>query len=588
MPEQHKEDPTKKIAAGGGENAAGGIKSAEILAAAMKSSEERKNALGALDSINDQLRDRNSGAATDWKKLRAKWGPAVVIALQDRPGSVTAEREDMVDPMALLAARAFQRTDPEMKRLNDENGKQDPAQKKLIDESIRGNEAARKAFAALADRYPKLFVPLNLERGKLDALIGVVGGKMKGSEPYKSFGDRLEKLSCDKDLSGRRQLIEVDALLEEMADNMGNAAIENAAGYDGSDRSKRSQEQHRRQAAEMLPQLKHLMDLRTAMSKRYLGSLKSPDEVLEIESAQATAEKIASVGKVEASPVAAPAIRQAPERTAAKDGGRVEGSEREQAERQLLGDLLRDGASQMMTSLDSKVPGALSSGGFQTRRDSRFGTEAGAGRPAFDNSSGKRAGEIETSQMLGRLGINEVIGLRRVTEDTYENRQVEVAKPGLMGMLGRKETRSERVKTGMRTVMHGDRVAGGKQEPLVELSYVTVDGHENAVHLDYSGRTGQVFAATVRLPESLARRVLEHIKSNPAFVRKMIEQVATKQQGIPESAWKLGELNAGIPVKPPYEAWKAINGGKANVYVRSDLDGPGDLKVHQENIFRVE
>lgn len=262
--------------------------------------------------------------------------------------------------------------------------------------------------------------------------------------------------------------------------------------------------------------------------------------------------------------------------------------ERERNEREVLDAILRDGASQMHTSLRSELGGSGSSG-FQTRVDRKFGMEAGSSaRPLFLNASGRQASEFEMQSMLKPMGINEIVDCNRVQEDVFEDREVEVAKSGLAGMFGQKEKRRERVKTGTRTVMHSEKVAGGKQEALVQLNYRTVDDADNAQFRDYSNRTGQMLNVIIRLPESLARKSMELMKTDPAFIRKMVEQAVLKQQGIPEETWKNGEKNAGVPLRPPYDQWSAQHGGKSKIYVRSDLDAPIDYKIHNEETFPVE
>ena len=222
--------------------------------------------------------------------------------------------------------------------------------------------------------------------------------------------------------------------------------------------------------------------------------------------------------------------------------------EREKIEKEVLDAILRDGASQMHTSLRSEVLGKGYTG-LQTHVDKKFGSEARFSvEPSFQKASGGSK-ESDIRKILNPLGINEVVDFNRVQEDVVEYREVEVAKSGLAGMLGQKEKRTVPDKTGTRTVMHSEKVAGGKQEALEPM---------------------------------------ELMKTDPAFVRKMVEQAMLKQQGIPEAAWKSGEKNNGYPLRPPYEKWRAQHEGKSNVYVRGDLDGPNDYKIHNENIFSVE
>jgi hypothetical protein len=446
-------------------------------------------------------------------------------------------------------------------------------------------------------------------------------------DAFQADGERLKLFSQSGDHPSN--LAYLDSIIESIASTMADGVLQDQESGIAADESKNN-----KAAANALPLLKSLLVLRKAMSEQTFGHEKSPNDVRAIEEARLEAEKVAKgpqttegsspqtsergsksnfnaadelmaradavkarlrqgtervarTTAIEAKKVEAPTAKIPVATLEKTKGARSEVAEREKREKELLAEILRDGASEITTSFSSKIPGTKFSG-FQPRSEKRFGPErnAGAGQTFLSESRSVIRGR-DADELLTSHGVNEVVGLYPAKEDVFENREVEVPKTGLFA-FGRTEKRTERVKIGTRQVMHGERVVGGKQEPLVELIYSTVDNPYKKAYRDYSNRTGQFLSVTIRLPESLARRSLDLLQADPAFIRKMVEQTVIGQQGIPEGTWRSGELNAGFPLRPPYETWRTENEGKSNVYIRNELDGTGDGKFSEKNVFPVK
>jgi hypothetical protein len=591
--------------------------------------ENRQVALKALGALGEFLQQTDNDHAASWGTKREEWGRAFVSSLKEGKGSVPSEKIELVEPMALLAMRAFRRTSPEDAGVEAAEAARDSGHRRLLDKLRVDRNEARQAFGALAERYPEKLSRPDVLRGNFSGLLGKAAERMRGVTAYKDIAERLQVLSRAEGLPALERIGNVDGLLEELADRMAVKVMDHtAAAESGQEYDEQMQTADYAAASEILPQMKSLMDLRMAMCKEKFGHEKSADEVLALQEAMRKAKEATredekppaavrpKLGALNAGDTAVmraraeallrkngpeaihtqppkverlprPIAPEIPRRGDAPRERRSETTEQERKEKELLAEILRDGASEITTSFSSDIPGTKGSG-FQARSEERFGPARNAGSSqTFLSESRQLIKGRDADELLTSNGVNEVIGLYPAKEDVFENREIEVPKKGLFA-FGQKEKRIERVKVGNRPVMHGERVAGGKQEPLVELIYSTVDSPDQGAYRDYSKRTGQFLSVTIRLPESLARRSLDLLRSDPAFIRKMVEQTVIGQQGIPEGTWRSGELNGGFPLRPPYETWRTQNEGRSNVYIRDELNGPGDGKFSEKNIAPVK
>lgn len=300
MGETHREDPTKKEVPAAEAGPSVKAVQKEASPAEVKLRQDRQDTSRALDSISELFRDTDPKHAAIWQAKRSdEWGPGVFKALQEPKGSVATEREDLVEPMAMLAMRTFRRTSPDTAKVEKSGGSRDSKYQALLDEMKRGKDLSAKALVALTDRYPSRLNQGDLQRGRFDTLMHTVGDNMASSELYADLGHRLVSMSEIKDLPPLRQLGEVDAILEDLADRLADTAMTDVtdASEGGYKYDEQAQVKHRQQAAEILPQLKSLMDLRRAMSKAQFGHQKSADEVMAIEWSRAEAEETAKGGK---------------------------------------------------------------------------------------------------------------------------------------------------------------------------------------------------------------------------------------------------------------------------------------------------
>lgn len=121
-------------------------------------------------------------------------------------------------------------------------------------------------------------------------------------------------------------------------------------------------------------------------------------------------------------------------------------------------------------------------------------------------------------------------------------------------------------------IKHSQRVRGGKNEPLYELEYITIDDPQKA-YRDYSGRTGNYMNVKLSLPESLAKSAIEKIKQDPSIMRELAAKAAKENMSISEADWENGtDTHLGYPIRPPFEEWAAKKDGKLRTYIH----GPDD------------
>ena len=150
--------------------------------------------------MGDSLREGDPDYSWQWKHVKEiKWGPAVKQAFKEAPGTVTRERDDLVVPVSVLAARAFLRESPASQRANKMATEKNPERKEEVARDRQAQELTRKALTVLMDRYPDGISGAALagEKNQIKSL-GTVGERLRsldGAVDFSSIHSALEALS---------------------------------------------------------------------------------------------------------------------------------------------------------------------------------------------------------------------------------------------------------------------------------------------------------------------------------------------------------------------------------------------------------
>lgn len=597
MAEQFREDPTKKPGVEAGEQKTPEPPMSPEAATRKRLFDQKSIANRSLDRLfaayngkpAEQMTSQDVEDPLVSSASLGVWSEQIGKALTERKGSRNQENVDIVTPLALLLEKACRRNDPSAA---------------LDKDSERLRDDARKTVEVLFGRYPDKLDPNALKSGKFDRLLEMTGKELEKAGLQSGTSDSLVNIGKGVGKENPIQLIRrLDDTIESLANKLATDAYddvtENAGRVD-------IQTSHRSEGAKILPRVNELMRIRAAMSQHLLGREISSDDVLKIVSIKDGLEN-ATVHEGVTADTSARREKQA---------SASESSPERKETREILNEILRDAPALIYASFrkenfreGSAQREQVRSSGLQEIKEPRFGVSSENGANQYLNNGksdllfGKDSvGRSAAEAIFSKEGVNEVVMLAPVTEKVFEERKRTVEKKGLFGLFKQNEEVTERVEVGERHVMHAERVKGGKQEPLVELMYRTYDEPRNDTYKgfqDYSGRTGQLFSITLRLPEKLARKCLEQIKNDPAFLRKMVEQAATAQNGISAETWRDGKDNWGIsmpggkrehgpPLRPPYEQWLAQHPDKgARAYIHSELDRPNDQKFHPENLLPV-
>lgn len=99
-------------------------------------------------------------------------------------------------------------------------------------------------------------------------------------------------------------------------------------------------------------------------------------------------------------------------------------------------------------------------------------------------------------------------------------------------------------------------------EPLVVITYETTEGNRYKA-FDPMGRPGNTFRLHLLLPESDANGILAMAQDNPKIMRDLADIIMDEDVGAVTS-WR--------EARPPYEAWKAQDGGIAKMAFRSGIN----------------
>ncbi|MBP9747606.1 hypothetical protein KBD13_01570 [Patescibacteria group bacterium] len=292
---------------------------------------------------------------------------------------------------------------------------------------------------------------------------------------------------------------------------------------------------------------------------------------------------------VEAYRAPAPAAARPPVAPRPPDRG-VEQREKER----LIEAVMENGAFSFFTSLTDVTKNGS---GFQSVDDPRWHKKLGSSlekrSPSSETVSYIENGtkiHREIGRILQEKSVSEFVRAEPFTETRYRTEDREVNAGGIRGFFG--GTKQDVAKVSYQvpvedisTILPGHT----KHEPAVTVTYETT----NEAYTDYTGRAGNVLKITMLLPASVAKALLTLGKKDPAVFRAIAERVALERTGvITKELWHKGEGLTLNPeerehrkplsarelearrVRPPYEAWKAAQGGVEKILIQ-DWTAPG-------------
>ncbi len=247
----------------------------------------------------------------------------------------------------------------------------------------------------------------------------------------------------------------------------------------------------------------------------------------------------------------------------------IEASEsREKIEQELIGSVLQTGGTLASLSLprgysrDGNVPG------FQDSYDSkRMGYEK---ERNLSTRSGYSSEKFKTHEAeFEQQGIHEAVAFEPLQSGDWEEESVTVQKKSFFGT---KTSVEKRPVYKVRVARINEFVVGADpNQAAFVMHYRTFDPRTQSRYKDYSHRSGQFLMLQIILPESEARKLAEEIKANPKFLRKLVKAVMLNRHAIQENDWDNGsEVTEGVPLSPPYDAWKEDGKGKEPVYLEID------------------
>lgn len=265
-------------------------------------------------------------------------------------------------------------------------------------------------------------------------------------------------------------------------------------------------------------------------------------------------------------------------------------NEREIKEAELMLEIMYDGSVGAYASFPTEYS-QIGSAGFSEALDKRWKEKTASGRYPFAREVNGYFG-FGNSDIKGeydKAGVREFIGMVPAVKEIYEETSVPVQQKRFGGLLGSKTTMEKRSqKTGERPVLHSEAVSNGKNEPLFKLRYSVRNNRADhsdpeLQYKDDVGRSGNILDIEILLPESTAQKVMQELRTNPTFARKIAGEVIIKKLGLPEKAWGEGDLTTTGSIRPPYENWDKKTGKR--FYIKKTGDEGG---FNQERIISVK
>jgi hypothetical protein len=251
--------------------------------------EIRSESNRALDMLGESLRFVDPEHAAVWDvKRNQEWVPAIFRASSELAGSVQFERPDLVEPLAMLARIAFRRMDPESAQQDRALANKNPDFARDLEVGKQFAESSRRAFIGLTDRYSPRLSAREVTQGNFEKLLKDVGLKIaESSLRHGHVGGELFSMNLGE-LSPVGQLTAVDQIIEQLADSLGDSLMMDVGrGADGLDADPDEvQKTYQQEGARVLPNLRSLVDIRAAMSRKVFGHEKSANDVAALVYAQ--------------------------------------------------------------------------------------------------------------------------------------------------------------------------------------------------------------------------------------------------------------------------------------------------------------
>lgn len=229
------------------------------------------------------------------------------------------------------------------------------------------------------------------------------------------------------------------------------------------------------------------------------------------------------------------------------------------------------------TMFDQKIidPGRERTGGL----DMQIHNVIGIGN--MNSNTYKESRGIGAKDYFASKNISEFLYIEPVTTPVYEQRTKMVDKEvssGFMG-LGKKivqEQAIENVQVGEKSVPTKEKIKNGDEEPCFHLVYTLTPSQDQSFKYKTinGSRAGQVCDIEMFLPQGQAEAVLRATRQDPSFIHRLIGEVAVKDIGIPQEWWNKGWAGVNAPMRPPYEKWREMTGGKSKIYAlnRNEID----------------
>lgn len=174
---------------------------------------------------------------------------------------------------------------------------------------------------------------------------------------------------------------------------------------------------------------------------------------------------------------------------------------------------------------------------------------------------------------LGSKGITEAVYVQPNTRIIYENKTdyTEQEEGGFLG-FGKKKVqvpKQRQVTVGEKPITMAETTKGGNSEESVKLFYTITPSFEQAnLYKDFNvSRGNSMLDMTIDMPKSVAQEILEVSRKNPQFIHELVDLVALKDMNLPEDAWKTSSDKNINPLRPPYEKWREMTGGKSKMYI---------------------
>lgn len=270
-------------------------------------------------------------------------------------------------------------------------------------------------------------------------------------------------------------------------------------------------------------------------------------------------------------------------------------TEQEQKERRLIDQVLAKCGARINFDMPNGFGDGGGAGGFKIKSDEKIIASDDGG---FSGIRGRMIANLDTAvnfdgyqtspsrreersnlrvnspaDYMAAKGISEFVYIEPVTESTYEQRtkMVDEETSGFMG-FGKKVIqvpKTESVKVGERPVVTREKIANGDNEPCYRLVYTLTPSDEQKEEYKtvQGSRGGQTCDIEMFIPQGQAHAILRAVRHDPTFMHRLVGEIAVKDLNIPEEWWDKGWEGRNSPVKPPYEKWREMSGGKSRMYV---------------------